>query len=659
MHSAQISQDDLESERQLAWNSIAVMVRLCKNVESIEFSLGIGLGEEIWRAIAKLDRLTALSILTPPIHPADNSGRKSQGPRLSPSLQLNPQTHRSESTAEAPKVVGEGGWTLGSGWDDLEILQLANLSQNATKTLATHFHLLSHQCVIQRLYVSTHFLDWPLCDAITHISAKLHSLELSTTGTKFTGQCLRTIIEGCQNLRSLYLDDIEGRLEKDTWSTISTWPPYLRWIEILISDSSMHHSWVVNHLQSIHCIPFNQLEGFLITRMPHPIARLPFLPQGVAIHSPAICPEILPNALLNAIMEHGQCLQELCLDWWVMNREQLDALVRSTSLKVLRVSVQMSMHDVIAMSAGFACSPTLEELYVESAPEFNIVGAPTKSLAYDYSSYALPSELVAKLKEPDSALPDSRELRKFVRKLPKLGLLSWTGRQGKGDWTFAKKGSLVNVSFLHAAIKTLPTWKACQSTSPIYPFDEVPVNPAAPAFLMQPVKAISPIDFPPLTRSSTVDSALNIPQTPTSKPGSVIPIVPDPTPEHFGRLVISDSKSSPNVRRLDLSKDSKTPSGQSRRAVSEGPIVHGAPPRLPSTFKAPVKSAVTPPIRARHRHTSGKAAVSRVRTGSDAVNDVSPKAALVEESVKYAPARRASQVVKDGWTLVGSARKSS
>ena len=79
-----------------------------------------------------------------------------------------------------------------------------------TKTLATHFYLLSHQSEIVRLYLSTHFLDTALCSAITHLSARLQYLELSTTGTKFNAECLRVIIEGCQNLDSLFLDDIEG-----------------------------------------------------------------------------------------------------------------------------------------------------------------------------------------------------------------------------------------------------------------------------------------------------------------------------------------------------------------------------------------------------------------------------------------------------------------
>lgn len=76
----------------------------------------------------------------------------------------------------------------------------------------------------------------------------------------------------------------------------------------------------------------------------------------------------------------------------------------------------------------------------------------------------LPLELVEALRMPDSAIPASKEIKKFARKLPRLERLEWIGREGKGSWTICKssaekKGGLITVGYEHSGLHYLEQWK--------------------------------------------------------------------------------------------------------------------------------------------------------------------------------------------------------
>jgi hypothetical protein len=134
--------------------------------------------------------------------------------------------------------------------------------------VATHLELLAeHESASERhlrsVSISTPFLDSTLCGAIATLGAQGHltHLELATSGTKFTGDCLRSIVEGCTGLISIRLRDVEGgltrlstrpyrlladqrllgRLDKDAWVGID-WPQSIRRLEIDIPESGSHHS---------------------------------------------------------------------------------------------------------------------------------------------------------------------------------------------------------------------------------------------------------------------------------------------------------------------------------------------------------------------------------------------------------------------------------
>lgn len=97
---------------------------------------------------------------------------------------------------------------------------------------------------LHALSLSTHFADLRLCESIAMFGGlgSLKHLTLATSGTKLNADCLRVLLAGCTALESLHLNDVEGRLDKDTWNMIDSWPHTLRSLVVDISESGPHHS---------------------------------------------------------------------------------------------------------------------------------------------------------------------------------------------------------------------------------------------------------------------------------------------------------------------------------------------------------------------------------------------------------------------------------
>jgi hypothetical protein len=161
------------------------------------------------------------------------------------------------------------------------------------------------------------------------------------------------------------------------------------------------------------------------------------------------------------------------------------------------------------MQPTFASVCEMEEMVLTSLPRYNLDNAPTKP-KHDTIGDDLPPILAEKAREPDSAIPDNKDLRKFVRRMPKLRTMKWTGRGGKGEWHFNKKTTLVNVSFTSSIYSTLDTWWQSQLEGPFLNYEEpeptsrtlLELAPAIPVTI-----ASSPVaEFPSLSRSSTSSS---------------------------------------------------------------------------------------------------------------------------------------------------------
>jgi len=161
------------------------------------------------------------------------------------------------------------------------------------------------------------------------------------------------------------------------------------------------------------------------------------------------------------------------------------------------------------MQPTFASVCEMEEMVFTSLPRYNLDNAPTKP-KHDTIGDDLPPILADKAREPDSAIPDNKDLRKFVRRMPKLRTMKWTGRGGKGEWHFIKKTTLVNVSFTSSIYSTLNTWWQSQLEGPFMNYEEPEPTSRTLLELATPVPitiASSPVaEFPSLSRSSTSSS---------------------------------------------------------------------------------------------------------------------------------------------------------
>lgn len=235
-----------DSERMQVWNLAALLLGLCIKVEALDWQLCYGIQGELWtvgtrlvsraeadeQAISLAGTLRKLVLDYPDLsdYPCITTTNFA---RVSPELQAI------ESESENPlysTVAGDSkSWTLGAGWQGLELMKLAGLSQNGVscqslhqlgdtaeaqaKTLSNHLqHFITApaegRARMTSLDLSTHFLDLALLTSIGQYGAlgSLKHLTLATSGTRLTADGVQAALEGCVALESFTLKDGEGKL---------------------------------------------------------------------------------------------------------------------------------------------------------------------------------------------------------------------------------------------------------------------------------------------------------------------------------------------------------------------------------------------------------------------------------------------------------------
>ncbi len=98
-------------------------------------------------------------------------------------------------------------------------LRLSWLSQTGTRTFTSLLQDLGEHSTLEDLSVELVWLDDPLCEAIAASGRKLRRLRLSTSGTKLTDKGLIAILEGCDALEDLWLDQIQGDKPDELYSS--------------------------------------------------------------------------------------------------------------------------------------------------------------------------------------------------------------------------------------------------------------------------------------------------------------------------------------------------------------------------------------------------------------------------------------------------------
>ncbi|BEI94514.1 uncharacterized protein CcaverHIS019_0700860 [Cutaneotrichosporon cavernicola] len=668
--SAAINDVTRESDRIEAWALASPLIAHCPLVEQVTWETGFGVNDELWTTISELKHLRRLHLTYPPPHPANAT--PSQYPRLTPVLQqVGPRGGENGFPVEnlEARAIGREGLALGTAWEDLEELRLEGLSMQGAWTIASHLELLaelhdSHQPPrLHTLSLSTHFLDLRLCRAVANFGSlrSLKHITLSTTGTKLNAECLKDLLNECSVLQSLKLTDIEGRLDKNTWGMIGCWPSTFNSLELEIPENGSRHSWVVNHLSSIAEVPVGQLKRFVVRRVVHPIAILPFPPMGVLVPQPDAThkKDPIPSDLLDLVRNEGALLEDLCLDWWDISGPAMEAiLLECPRLRKLQVSVRATVLDIIGMTTAFGNVPDLAELNITTDPKLAThaaikVKAPKKKASVDSK---LPPFLSEKVAESDPALVEVRDLRKFARRLPEFRVLRWMGRQGKGEWRFianSKKTTLSPVDFIHSAVLTKDIWAQCQLEPASFQFaDDISGSPQQLHMPVSPERPPSS-EFPALSRSTTASSLLQSPTTPVA-------------PISIPAMRRSSSSTSANTNPLGLEWDPfpptakvSPPTNSTRKlssAASSPGRVDSSPPKVNENRHRPRNRrelkpslCIGPPSPNKEpRHVPGSAPKKQVTLSN------SNKAERDAKRDKEAKARRGE--MDEGWTTVGNDR---
>ena len=93
----------------------------------------------------------------------------------------------------------------------LTSLRLTRLSQAGSRALSTLLSSLSEYSSLDHLSIDFIFLDDQLCERIVEAGRRLRRLKIGTSGTKLTDKGICILLEGCDLLEELFLEDVQGK----------------------------------------------------------------------------------------------------------------------------------------------------------------------------------------------------------------------------------------------------------------------------------------------------------------------------------------------------------------------------------------------------------------------------------------------------------------
>ncbi|SPO39838.1 uncharacterized protein PSFLO_05319 [Pseudozyma flocculosa] len=358
------------------------------------------------------------------------------------------------------------------GLGHLRRLYLSHLSLDGWRMLGASIPSLSN---IETLSLDCQFVEDTVLCQIGETCKKLRHLCISTGGTKMTAKGLSAVLEGCYALESLTLVDVEGRLPRDTWSSIEPASDRFRTLRYVISTDGHHHSWVTDHLDSIFAslrTTLLDMAEFVVTR--HDGAgkvsgKLRHDFRSARSTDPVVQPRAIPREALDHLSARGSSLSHLNIDFFFLSEAEFKAILGACpNIRTMQVCVDFPFTKLLAKSPLFTQCSRLQELNVNVLPEHcpwipsdEVMFASHYSLANGHSDASkdggAPSTPERKVK-PDSSpnkrgsvdtspwvglgqgeqvVPPKREIRKLARRCPSLRVLRWIGVHGQGEWTMS------------------------------------------------------------------------------------------------------------------------------------------------------------------------------------------------------------------------------
>ncbi|KAJ7072464.1 hypothetical protein C8F01DRAFT_1104072 [Mycena amicta] len=350
----------------------------------------------------------------------------------------------------------------------LTSIRVSRLSQAGARAFCQLLEALGVSSSLECLYIDFVWLDDPLCERIAAAGKKkLRHLTLSTKGTKLSDRGIVTILEECEALEELVLDEVQGRLSKGLWNKPTSFPATLETIRIVISEPGLHHSWALDHLESIHAILATSICALDIIRR----EALPSMHCGAPVYDGTVddiaALKPVPVAFMDKIKEKSQLTAFRC-DFWSFTHTELKQILECLpKLEHLLLCIDSPFSRLVSLTSNLSNLRTLAVSFLlEHAP-----GKPPTPIVPDDSQTSLPTPsdspvLKSKAVLPqlldldqmqthDPSMPLLRDIKRFVRKCPRLELLDWCGKNGRGSWAISRAATTTSKS-MNLSVEYLP-----------------------------------------------------------------------------------------------------------------------------------------------------------------------------------------------------------
>ncbi|KII92863.1 hypothetical protein PLICRDRAFT_37659 [Plicaturopsis crispa FD-325 SS-3] len=343
----------------------------------------------------------------------------------------------------------------------LTSLRLSSLSQAGARALMNLFSSLGEYSTLEDVSVDFVWLDDTLCEAIVEANRRLRTLRLGTSGTKLTDRGITALVEGCGALQCFTLQEVQGRLSRGLWSKPDQFPAGLNDFGIVINEASPHHSWTTDHLLSLQALPMESLSKLSVLRLEspprihnnQPVYDVPVDDIAVLKHVP---PDFVDRMRLATSLSVFEC------DWWAWGIPDLKVVLENChELETMKFCLDAPFSKLLTLGSAFASLPNLSKLSVSVNPAFAPGTAPVPVVPLEKSSLPTPTEspnMKAKSLLPqlldldqiqthtclsnaaagDPSMPLLRDVKRFARKCPRLALIEWYGKNGRGSWVVSR-----------------------------------------------------------------------------------------------------------------------------------------------------------------------------------------------------------------------------
>nr|GAT57683.1 predicted protein [Mycena chlorophos] len=334
----------------------------------------------------------------------------------------------------------------------LTSMRISRLSQHGARAFCQLLDSFGAASQLQSLAIDFVWLDDSLCEKIVVAGRKLRELTLSTNGTKLSERGVCAILEGCELLEEIVLDEVQGRLSKSLWTKPVSFPPALKTIRVVISESGPHHSWARDHLESIHAVlSLPSLSTLDITRR----EPLPTIHCDVPIYDGPIDDTAALKPVSAAFMDQVKEKSELTTlrcDFWSFTPAELKQILECfPKLEHLLLCIDGPFAKLVTLTSNLS---NLRELCVSILPEHATGKPPTPLVPTTNPQTSLPTPSESpvlkskaalpqlpdldQLQTQDPSMPLLRDVKRFMRKCPRLELLAWCGKNGRGSWVMTR-----------------------------------------------------------------------------------------------------------------------------------------------------------------------------------------------------------------------------